>query len=198
MAQPKDSDQLDQEVVVEKPTTPKPMPPQPAKTFTRSGNFVVLNKHNLSQFKKVKCIPASNIRKIVFSRGSTRCSSTSGRLSSIDSKPRFLTSVKSNLMKFKNITRLASLQHNQHTHTNGESKNGSKTGMNGQSSSPPPAQQKSGILIKRNHMKNIPVRKVNVVQSNVKRGNAITNGAIDSTMKNNNSSINSLIADLEN
>lgn len=197
MAEPKDSDQVDEVVVVEKPTAPKPTPPQPARTFTRSGNFVVLNKHNLSQFKKVKCIPASNIRKIVFSRGSVRCSSTSGRLSSIDSKPRFLTSVKSNLMKFKNITRLSSQQHNQHPHTNGESKNGPKPGMNGQSSSPPP-QQKSGILIKRNHMKNIPVRKVNVVQSNAKRGNAITNGFIDSTMKNNNSSINSLIADLEN
>ncbi|XP_055314326.1 uncharacterized protein LOC129575237 isoform X2 [Sitodiplosis mosellana] len=191
MAEPKDSDQTGEEMDIEKPTTP----PQPPKPLTRSGNFVVLNKHNMSQFKKVKCIPASKIRKVVFPRGNIRCFNASGRLSSIDSKPRFLTNAKTGVPKFQNFTRLLALQHNQQSHTNGESKSGPKAEVNGRTSPPP----KSGILIKRNHMKNITVRKVNVVQSSAKKGNAVLNGSIDSTVKNNikDNSIASLVADLE-
>lgn len=177
---PNDNEQTAaEEEVVEKlmmpPTTP---PPQQPKALTRSsGNFVVLNKHNMSQFKKVKCISAAKIRKVVFPRGNIRCFNASGRLSSIDSKPRFMTNIKTNVPKFQNFTRLSTLQHNQ-LQTNGDAKNGIKTELNGQ------APQKSGILIKRNHLKNITVRKVNVMQSNFKRGNTISINSIGSAKHN--------------
>lgn len=180
-ADPKDNEQIAvEEDVVENLTTPPTTPPptQAPKPLSRSsGNFVVLNKHNMSQFKKVKCIPAAKMRKVIFPRGNIRCFNASGRLSSIDSKPRFMTNVKMNVPKFQNFTRLSTLQQNQ-SQTNGDTKSGLKTELNGQAS------QKSGILIKRNHLKNITVRKVNVMQSNFKRGNTISINSIGSAKHN--------------
>lgn len=194
-ADPKDNGQIiADEEIVEKLTTPPTTPsPQTPKPLSRSsGNFVVLNKHNMSQFKKVKCIPAAKIRKVVFPRGNIRCFNASGRLSSIDSKPRFMTNVKTNVPKFQNFTRLSSLQQNQ-PQTNGTTKNGFKTEMNGQS-----IPQKSGILIKRNHLKNITVRKVNVVQSNIKRANTFSINSIGSAKHNiKDNSIAKAIVDLD-
>lgn len=192
--EPKENDEMVEDEVVVKPATP------PKPLMRTGGNFVVLNKHNMSQFKKVKCIPASKIRKVVFPRGNVRCFNASGRLSSIDSKPRFLTGTKTNVPRFQNFTRLSTLQNNQRTiqlsqlQTNGDAKNATKPEVNGHT-----APQKSGILIKRNHLKNITVRKVNVVQPNIKRGNTVLSSSIGSTKNNiKNDSIASLVADLEN
>lgn len=118
------------------------------------SNFVVLNKHTLSQLKTVKHIPAVRLKKVFYSRGSDiRCISASGRLNSIDSKaPRMVSTMKTAAFKLRNLARLYPSEIQQ---------------------LPGGELQKNGFLIKRNHMKNLTVRQINVVQPKKKEASHV-------------------------
>ncbi|XP_031633071.1 KAT8 regulatory NSL complex subunit 3-like isoform X2 [Contarinia nasturtii] len=167
--------------------------PSKSPTMHSNGKFIILNKHTLNQFKTLKRLPSSKFKKVGYKSPNIRCFNSSGRLSSIDSKPRLMTGPKANISKFQNGN-----CHNP-SHTNGISTaakeikilNGtSKMTTNGQITS-----QKSGILIKRKYMKNITIRKMNIVQSdNGDENYEKVSTKYDSKVN----SIDSLIADLEN
>lgn len=141
----KDDKSISDHEVLEKETiTTKPA----SKT---KNNFVVLNKNALSQLKTVKHLPTLRFKKVFNSRSNIRISA-SGRLGSIDSKaPRTISA-----MKFRNLTHIYP----------SENRDIQQLPMD---SDP----QKSGILIKRNHIKNLTVRQINVVQSNVGNKNKL-------------------------
>lgn len=136
--------------------------------------------------KSLKTIPAGKLRKVTFTQGTNgRSFRTGNRLSSIDSRtPRITNVIRSHTPRLQNFTRLSTLvNYQQHT--------------NGTSTSP-----KSGILIKRNHMKNIIIHKGNDVQSiesnNLKRSIAVTKNSFGNQQNDSeDDSIKSLIADLE-
>lgn len=172
---------MEKSETIDKPTNPTPI-------ARSTGKFVLLNKHALSQMKSMKSIPASKFRKVIFSQGSNvRCFRASGGLSSIDSRtPRITNVIRTQTPRLQNFTRLSTVANCQ-SHTNGSA------------TSP-----KSGILIKRNHMKNITIHEGNVMQSikssNLKRATDVTKYTYGGATKNDSKddSIKSLIADLEN
>lgn len=146
--------------------------------------------------KTVTEIPPGKFKKIFFpSRNATiqnRVSVSPTSKSSLVSKDVSSTpGVKVNVPRFQNFTRLSPSQSEPTVQTNGR-----------------PKSPKSGILIKRNHLKNITVRKVSVVQSTKskdtephgphhKQNGELSESTETSTNNSKDDSLNNLIADLE-
>lgn len=169
----------------------------PSKVLTCSGKFVVLNRNTLSRMKTVKSIPAGKLKKIIIpSKGSITAAgaavtTTNHSLSSsLSSKtPSLHAGVKTNGSRFQSFKRLTTPQ-NHVAITNGR-----------------PKSPKSNIIIKRNHLKNFTIRKVSVVQSKgddretakpENNNDILDKTDVTSTNDSKDSSLNSLIADLEN
>lgn len=136
--------------------------------------------------KTVKGIPSGKFKKIVFpSRNSTNAAIQHRTVHALPTNESSVTSKHVRYVpRFQNFTRL-SPSHGEPVQTNGRSES-----------------LKSGILIKRNHLKNITVRKINVVQSANKskdtEDNLKQNGTMSiSTEPTTNDSLKNLIADLE-
>lgn len=217
--------------------------PPPKPVLTRSGKFVMLNKSTLSQIETVKRISSGKIKKILFPlRGndlaaavtttSTRTTTTAAAAAPTTNGSKRLHSIilnnssalpsespvyanktyplsvdpSVNGTRFESFTRLEPTQNHTKLTTNNIT-----VSVNERPKSP-----KSGILIKRNHMKNFTIRKVNVIRTptanDTKAIGARTNNnhkrmisrSLHISINNNNSkdtdkdSLKSLIADLEN
>lgn len=178
-------------IVDDEPDESIVLPPKAA--ARTNGNFVILNKNAFSQMKTVKRIPDGRVKKFYIPRSSNirQANINSNGLSSLVPKNiRLSTGMNMHVPKFANVTRPSTTVPNGGPQTNGR-----------------PASPKSGILIKRNHLKNITVRKVNFVQSK-KPNDATTpekrhheNGNDSTVIRTQNpkdESLKNLIAELEN
>lgn len=171
---------------------------QPKSSIRSNGNFVVLNKNTLSQFKSVKRVHPTKIKKVFFRGGNVRCFSTTGRLSSIDSRPRAMNGIKTNVPNIQNGKNYEpSLRQHHAQRTNGLSHSVKDVKWNGDSkalTNGDTTPTKSGILIKRKYMKNVTIQKVMRSDKMNGKNDDIQCSKYDSK----DDSIKSLIADLEN
>lgn len=159
----------------------------PPKALSRSGKFLVLNKTTLSQMKSVKGISPTHFKKIIFpAKNPSTQNSANAPTSSTNVR---ITAPGSRVIgqRFQSFTRLSPSQCEQ-----------SQT--NDAIESP-----KSNILIKRNHLKSITVRKVNVQSmkpkdtdaANVKENDQLSKSNNNSTNYSKEDSLKNLIDDLE-
>lgn len=153
-----------------------------------NGSFVVLNKTALNQVKdNIKRVPNGKIKKFYIPRntGIRQTFGNSNGLSSLHLKnDRQSSGVKKNVTKIHSVTRPTTT-----TPLNSQT--------NGRPSSP-----KSGILIKRNHLKNIKERekyeKANNATAIEKQGHTNGHDSTSTTNNHQNESLKNLIAELEN
>lgn len=157
----------------------------PSKDLTNSGNFLVLNKCTLSQMKTVNGFPSGQFKKLIFSSktpAENRATTNGSTIITSSSDMRVIG------QRFSKITRISTTQNNNvHSQTNGRT-----------------ASPKSGIIIKRNHLKNIMVRKVNVqsmkpkdTKANVKEIDQLDKSNDISANDSKDDSLKNLIDDLE-
>lgn len=172
-------------------TSPSSSPTLTTKPLSRSGNFVVLNRSTLSQMKTLKHIPAGKIKKLIFpscdsgatnpatvAATTTSTTTVSKRVHSVtlnnsmsptplQQQQQQPTPIRANKMHPLSVDPSVRVTHMEgfkrlipnQNHTNSITNN-ITISTNGRPKSP-----KSGILIKRNHLKNFTMRKLNVVRS---------------------------------